>query len=132
MREAPYISSVHLLFLPVGVLIFDFISSRFGSSQLKISYIMQAVKMIGHLGLCLVSIFLYKSAFNFAIFFVMTGTSSGGPMGYHTTTEMKVRAQGARELYLALSFSRFLSQFFVFVELVAVGYLMEKGNISLT
>ena len=127
ITEAPYLSSIHCFFFPIGVYLFDFFFSRPHSSPLRISYTMQIINTLCHLGLCFVP-FYADRPLTYAICFVLTGVSYGGPFGYHTQMEMKARGRSPRELYLMLSFSRFLYQLFAFVELVAVGYLMEKGN----
>ena len=115
VQEAPYLSSIQTLFFPLGVFLFDFLYSRKIASALTISYTMQIVNILTHLTLCLTPLFWKEFTINFSLLFILAGISYGGPLSYHSGMEMKVRVSNPRELYLILSFSRFLYQIFAFI-----------------
>ena len=128
VHEAPYLSSIQTFFFPLGVFLFDFLYFCKVASALNISYAMQLFNILAHIFLCLIPFFWGESAVKYALCLFLIGFSYGGPFTYHSGVEMKVRCSNPRELYLILSFSRFLYQLFTCIELVIVGFLMEKST----
>ena len=114
VQEAPYLSSILTLLFPLGVYLFDIFYSKCHFAALPISFTMQFINLISHLGLCFVPHFAdYVPVY--AVAFAIAGISYGGPYGCHTAMEMKARAGSSRELYLLLSVSFFLYEFLAFL-----------------
>ena len=93
--EAPLLSSLVTLLLPVGAYLFNFTHTKYPASGLKISYIMQFANILCIGGLSLAHK-VADYAYVYGILLSLSGIMEGGPLSYHLSVEMKNRGQSPR------------------------------------